>query len=95
MVRAFWLSLALFAVPAPYAYAEPRTIALEVKGMNCATCPLTVRLALKKVAGVSDAKVALEPPIAVVTYDDARTSAEQLMRATANAGYPSVLKTQP
>ena len=92
MARVFWLSLALFALPAQ---AEPRTVQLEVRGMNCATCPLTVRLALKKTAGVIDAKVSLDPPIAAVTYDDAKTSPQQLMRATANVGYPSVVKALP
>ncbi len=91
MARGCWLSLALLALPAP-AQAEQRTVQLDVKGMNCAACPLTVRLALKKVAGVIDAKVSLEPPLATVTYDDERTALEQLMRATANAGYPSAPK---
>lgn len=86
MVRAFFLSLALVALPAQ---AGPRTVQLDVKGMNCATCPLTVRLALRKVDGVIDAQVTLEPPVAVVTFDDAKTSLEQLTRATGNAGYPS------
>ena len=92
MARAFWLSLALLALPAP-AQAEQRTVQLAVKGMNCAACPLTVRLALKKVAGVIDANVSLEPPLAIVTYDDERTALEQLTRATANAGYPSAPRT--
>ena len=92
MARAFWLSFALLAVSAPPAMAEQRTVQLEVRGMNCATCPLTVRLALKKVAGVTDAKVTLEPPIAIVTYDDAKTSIADLGRATKDAGYPSVAK---
>ncbi len=95
MARVFWLSLALFALSAPHALAGQRTVQLDVKGMTCATCPLTVRLALKKVAGVVDAKVTLEPPLAVVTYDDAKTSDAQLMRATANAGYPSTLRASP
>ena len=92
MVRAFWLSLALLALPAQ---AEPRTVRLDVQKMYCATCPITVRIALKKVPGVTEAKVTLEPPIAEVTYDDAKTSPEQLTRATTNAGFPSTLKKQP
>ena len=92
MVRAFWLSLALLALPA---HAEPRTVRLDVQKMYCATCPITVRLALRKVAGVMDVKVTLEPPVAEVTYDDAKTSPEQLTRATANAGFPSTLRKQP
>ena len=81
MARVFWLSLFLFALPAQ---AGERTVRLVVQGMNCAACPITVALALRKTAGVSDAKVTLEPPVAVVTYDDARTSPAVLMRATAN-----------
>ena len=92
MLRIFLLSLVLLAPPA---HAGPRTVILVLEGMNCSTCPLTVRLALKKTAGVIDAKVTLEPPIAVVTYDDAKTTIGQLTRATANAGYPSAPKSQP
>ena len=92
MVRAFWLSLALVALPVQ---AEPRALRLDVQKMFCATCPITVRLALRKVTGVIDVKVTLEPPIAEVIYDDAKTSPEQLTRATTNAGFPSTLRKQP
>ena len=92
MARAFWLSFALLALPAQ---AEPRTVQLDVQKMFCATCPITVRLSLKKVAGVLDAKVTLNPPLAEVTYDDAKTGPEQLTRATMNAGFPSTLRKQP
>ena len=92
MVRACWLSLALLALPAQ---AEPRTVQLDVQKMFCSTCPITVRLALRKTPGVLDAKVTLEPPVADVTYDDSKTSPEQLTRATANAGFPSTLRKQP
>lgn len=91
MARLYFLSLLLLALPVQ---AEPRSVQLQVKGMNCAACPLTVRLALKKTDGVIDAKVTLDPPLATVTYDDAKTSPDQLMRATTDAGYPSRLKAQ-
>lgn len=94
MARIFWRSLVLLPLLALPAQAAPHTVELKVSGMTCASCPFTVRLALKKTSGVIDAKVTLDPPAATVTYDDARTSPEQLMRATANAGYPSSLKTQ-
>ena len=92
MGRAFWLSLALLALPA---HAEQRRVQLDVSGMSCGTCPITVRLALKKVLGVLDAKVTLEPPVAEVTYDDTKTSADRLARATADAGFPSSVRKQP
>lgn len=92
MRPAFWLSLALAVLPA---YAEQRSVQLDVKGMNCATCPITVRLALKKVPGVLDARVTLEPPIAEVVYDDAQTNPERLARATAEAGFPTSVRKLP
>jgi mercuric ion binding protein len=62
--------------------------------MNCAACPITVRKALEKISGVQSVKATLEPPEAVVTFDDAKTSVEQLTEATRNAGYPSSVKPE-
>jgi len=60
--------------------------------MNCPACPITVRAALEKVPGVEKVKATLEPPEALVTFDDAKTGAAQLMRATRDAGYPSSVR---
>jgi mercuric ion binding protein len=49
---------------------------------------------LTKVPGVGKAAVSLEKGEAVVTYDDARTKVEALLKATAAAGYPSAVKKQ-
>jgi len=80
------LALAFVAVTAA---AEPRTVTLDVKGMYCTVCPLTVKTALKKVSGVLDASASFEAKTATVTYDDAKTSVDQLIKATAGAGFPS------
>ncbi len=53
----------------------------------------TVRKALEKVSGVQKVKATLEPPEAVVTFDDAKTSLEKLTEATERAGYPSSVKS--
>jgi mercuric ion binding protein len=47
---------------------------------------------LTKIDGVSKADVSLERAEAVVTFDDAKTSVEALLKATRTAGYPSSLK---
>ncbi len=80
------LALAFAAVTA---LAEPRTVTLDVQGMYCAVCPLTVSRALKKVPGVIEAKASYEQKSATVTYDDATTGVDQLIKATTGAGYPS------
>ena len=82
------LMLAILAVPA---VAAIKTVTLSVPGMNCATCPITVKKALGKVDGVSKTDVNLEKRAAVVTFDDTRTNLEALTRATGDAGYPSTL----
>jgi mercuric ion binding protein len=83
-------SLALIALATP-AWSAMKTVTLSVPGMNCATCPITVKKALGKVEGVTRTEVSLQKRAAVVTFDDTRTSLEALTRATGDAGYPSTL----
>lgn len=87
-------SLALLALTVgPHSsFAAQKTVVLLVPDMNCSTCPLTVRKALEKVAGVQNVKATLEPPEAMVTFDDAKTSIDKLTEATKKAGYPSSVK---
>ncbi|WP_395408558.1 mercury resistance system periplasmic binding protein MerP [Pseudoduganella sp. UC29_106] len=70
-------------------WAAPKAVTLSVPGMDCATCPITVKMALGKVPGVSTIEIALEKREAMVTFDDAKTSVAALMHATEAAGYPS------
>ncbi len=74
------------------ALAVDKTVTLSVPGMTCSACPLTVKQSLQRVNGVEKVAVAFEPKEAVVTFDDAKTSVDKLREATANAGYPSLLK---
>ena len=86
-----WLTLMTIAMTTP-AFAAPKTVTLDVPGMTCAACPITVKKALVRVDGVSRVEVDYEKREAVVTFDDARTGVERLTRATADAGYPSTVK---
>ena len=54
----------------------------------------SVTRSLTKVNGVTKADVSLEKAEAVVTYDDAKTGTEALLKATKDAGYPSTLKKE-
>ena len=73
-------------------WAATQTVTLSVPGMTCAACPFTVKKALTKVDGVQKVEVSYERLVAVVTFDDTRTSVEALTKATENAGYPSAVK---
>lgn len=71
------------------AFAAPQQVTLTVPTMDCATCPVTIKVALLKVPGVSRATVSYERRNAKVSFDDAKTNVAALMKATDGAGYPS------
>lgn len=85
-------TLATLLILATPAWADPRTVTLSVPTMDCPVCPITVKKALSKVPGVSQADVNFEQREAIVTFDDAKTTAEALTKATKAAGYPSTVK---
>jgi periplasmic mercuric ion binding protein len=55
-------------------------------------CVISVTRSLTKVNGVIKADVSLKNAEAVVTFDDAKTSVDALLKATRDAGFPSTLK---
>ncbi|MFQ6105242.1 MAG: mercuric transporter MerT family protein [Candidatus Glassbacteria bacterium] len=75
-------------------YAPTVETVLEVQNMTCASCVVTVRKSLTRLDGVKEAAVTLNPPRAVVIYDPRVVSAEDLIEATTNAGYPSDIRTE-
>lgn len=74
--------------------AATQTATLAVKNMTCAICPITVKKALNGVAGVNKTEVSYERKEALVTFDDAKTDVEALIKATTNAGYPASVKAK-
>jgi mercuric ion binding protein len=70
-------------------WALPQTATLNIPGMTCPVCPVTVKKALEKVPGVSKVDVRFEKKQILVTYDDAKTNTDAFVKATTNAGFPS------
>ncbi len=83
------LLIALLAFASSAALAEVKTVTLSVPGMYCEMCPATVKKAISRVQGVSKVDASFKTKEAVVTYDDSQTNVDALIKATANAGYPS------
>lgn len=71
------------------AWAASKTVTLNVPGMTCPVCPITVKKALNKVSGVSKVEVSYETKEVRVTFDDAKTDTKALVKATTDAGFPS------
>ncbi|MGQ0580038.1 MAG: heavy-metal-associated domain-containing protein [Betaproteobacteria bacterium] len=88
LIFAVFLALSSIAVAADVI----KTVTLEVQGMTCAACPITVKKALKNVPGVSDAKVNYKSGIAEVNYDPKKTSPDELARAITAVGYPAIVQ---
>ncbi len=100
MIRTLLFSFALgittllpFSLPIATA-GETQTVTLDVPGMTCKFCPITIRKALSKVPGVIEAKADYDGKTATVTFDPDKTGLSALTQATANAGYPSTVKTK-
>ena len=69
-----------------------QTVTLDVQNMTCAVCPITVKKALERVPGVTDAKVDFDKKNASVSFDPDKTSPAALTKGTADAGYPSSIR---
>ncbi len=89
---AWFVVTAVIAAPV---WAAPQTVTLAVPGMTCAACPITVKQALSKVAGVTKTEVIFEKREAIVTFDNAITNVQALTEATKNAGYQSTALKAP
>jgi periplasmic mercuric ion binding protein len=71
--------------------ATPQTAVLDVQNMTCSMCSITIHKALEKVPGVIETKVDYDHKTATVKYDADKTDPSALVKATTNAGFPSVL----
>lgn len=74
--------------------AAPRTATLEVENMSCVACAPIVKKVLSRINGVSQVAVVERAGAATVSvmFDDEKISADVLVRATTNAGFPSTVK---
>ena len=68
-----------------------QTVTLDVQNLTCAVCPITVKKALERVLGVTEAKVDFAKKTASISFDSDKTSPDALTKATADTGYPSVV----
>jgi len=87
-VNKFLLSFVVLLASVP-ALAAVQQVTLTLPTMDCATCPVTIRVALMKVPGVKKAVVSYARRTAKVTFDDEKTTVQALTQATDAAGYPS------
>jgi mercuric ion binding protein len=83
------LTAGVVMLSAAVAWAGEREVTLTVENMTCATCPVAVRTAIKRVPGVIDVKVDLRTRTAVVLVDDSVATPAMVAEASRRAGFPA------
>ncbi len=79
-----------FMAAAPV-FAAKQTVIFSVPGMTCASCPFIVESAMSGVEGVITVTADADTRTALVVYDDAVASAEDIAFASTSAGYEAEL----
>ena len=62
-------------------------IILEIEGMTCGHCQMTVAKALKDVKGVEEVEVNLETSKAKILFKEGKSNESKLIDAVQKAGY--------
>ena len=65
---------------------------IHVEGMTCPLCTTAIKKSLKKIDGVTKAKVRLNTKTATVYFDDKVTN-KQLLKAIEDVGYKGVVNS--
>ena len=102
MIKTFILSLALAApalavVPPPASAAgleanaavQTQRVKFAIENMTCATCPITVKTAMKRVRGVQSVEIDFNQKTAIVLFDPSVATVLDIASASTNAGYPA------
>ena len=64
---------------------------INITGMHCSSCVVTIENALKKTPGVSNANVNFASEKAYVEYDPAKTTLKELHQAIIKTGYKTIM----
>jgi len=72
--------------------AETKNACFNVEGMTCVTCTVTTKAAVKKLNGIKDIQVSLDEKSAVIKYDDALTSSDEIKKKIDSVGYKATSK---
>ncbi|WP_022698135.1 heavy-metal-associated domain-containing protein [Euryhalocaulis caribicus] len=88
---------ALAAAPPPASAAgleasaavQTQRVKFAIENMTCATCPITVKTAIKRVRGVQSVEIDFEQKTAIVLFDPSVATVSDIASASTKAGYPA------
>lgn len=70
---------------------EVKTMTVKITGMSCAGCASHVHTALAKKAGILDNEVRYPGDVALIKYDAAKISPEEIIKTIESTGYKAKL----
>jgi mercuric ion binding protein len=85
--------LAAHPTPVVTSIVDTTTVTFRVDGMTCGGCVIGVRKVLTRLDGVKKADVSYQQQRAVVTYDRAKVTVEQMIAAIKTLGYKATVVT--
>ena len=93
-MKIVWAALAMLVLASGTSLAADKelTLTFDVQKMTCATCPIAVRKAMERVAGVKQVAVSLDDKSAVVTFDSSATTATAIGQASTDVGFPATVR---
>lgn len=66
---------------------EVKQVILRVDGMTCASCPATVKMALKRLEGVVGVEVSYRDAKATVNYKEGKVTIDDMIKSIDDIGY--------
>jgi mercuric ion binding protein len=95
-MKIIWAAVAMLVLISGTSLAADNelTVTFDVQKMTCATCPLAVRKAMERVAGVKQVEVSLDDHSAVVTFDTGATTAAAIGQASTDVGFPATIRDE-
>jgi mercuric ion binding protein len=92
VLTGFCIAQSCLAKPTVQSENSHQSIVLDMQNMTCAMCKFTIKKALQGVEGVQTVEVDSDKKTASVTFNSQKTTIENLIKATTNAGYPATIQ---
>jgi mercuric ion binding protein len=81
------LAIILWLFSSGLAFALPQSVSIAVDTMICGPDPHNIKAALEALPGVTDVTISLETRMAIVSFDNEKSTPDAMLRAIAAAGY--------
>lgn len=87
-----WLIVLMLGFAHVAKATESKSATLHVERIQCIACAATVKKALNGIPGVTKVVVNVDKKEVIVQFDSAKTKAADLAAATANRGFPAIIR---